>query len=108
MALNIVQQKFINEAARPHMEDIIKALYILDNFVTDYDAIQSSSNILPEDATVLDDAGSTPREDAPQLSGLNVKQLRDFSANMSAVVTPTAKEILISLMVRSLNTVLRN
>lgn len=105
--LNQVQQDFVNVAARQHMETLIKALHDLDTFVADYDALQASANALPEDATVLDDAGASPRADAPELTGTNLKALRDFSANMSAIVTDPAKQILVSLMVRSLNNVLR-
>lgn len=105
--LNQVQQDFVSQAARQHMETLIKALHDLDTFVADYDALQASANALPEDATVLDDAGAAPRSDAPELTGANVKALRDFSNNMSAIVTDPAKQVLVSLMVRSLNNVLR-
>lgn len=108
MALNQVQVKFINEAARVHMESIVKALHTLDTFVADYDALQATADALPEDATVMDDntTGTAPRADAPQLTGLNVKQLRDFSASMSAVVNAAAKQVLVGKMVRPLGTVL--
>lgn len=106
--MNQVQVKFINEAARPHMEDIVRALHILDTFIADYDALQASTDALPEDTTVLNDnkTGDAPREDAPTLTGANVKALRDFSANMSAIVTPAAKTVLIGKMVRPLSVVL--
>ena len=102
MPINEVQDAFVQEAARPHMERIVRYLHGLDTFVLDYDAIQSGPDALPEDSTVLDDG----RTDAPILTGANVRALRDFSSNMSAIVTPNAKQILISLMVRDLNTVL--
>ena len=103
MPLNEVQIAFLNEAARPHMETLVRNLHELDTWVADYDALQAGPDFLPEDGTVLDDG----RTDAPSLPGANVKALRDFSADMSAVVTPAAKQILISLMVRSLGVVLR-
>lgn len=103
MPLNEVQSRFVNEAARPHMESIVRILHELDTFVADYDAIQGSSDALVEDATILDDG----RTDAPLLSGANIKSLRDFSANMSAIVSPSAKDVLISKMVRALSTVLK-
>lgn len=107
MPLNIVQQDFVNDAARPQMETIIRIIHELDTFVVDYDALQSTADALPTDTTVLDDAGSTPRDDAPILTGKNVSDLRDFSNNMSAVITANAKNVLISLMVRNLSTVLK-
>ncbi len=59
-------------------------------------------------AGMTDDRGGTaPRADAPELTGLVLKQLRDFSASMSAIVTPAAKTTLISKMVRSLGVVLK-
>ena len=108
MPLNGVQIAFVNEAARQHMENIVRSLHQLDTFVLDYDAIQATADALPVDATVLDDnaAGDAPREGAPTLTGLNVKQLRDFSAAMSAEISPAAKLVLIGKMVRALNVVL--
>jgi hypothetical protein len=109
MALNIVQRDFVNDAARPHMEQIVKALHVLDTFVADYDALQSSADALPVNSTVLDDGpdGTAPRDDAPVLTGGQVKALRDLSASMSAVIDAPTKEILISKMVRALAVVLR-
>lgn len=109
MPLNPVQVDFINQAARQHMETVVRILHELDIFAADYDALQGGVDALPEDGTVLDDAegGAGPRADAPELTGLVLKQLRDFSASMSAVVTPTAKDTLISRMVRSLGVVLK-
>lgn len=107
MALNQVQADFVNNAARPHMEEVVKALHVLDTYVADYDALQASGDALPVDATVLDDALTAPRDDAPQLTGADLQNLRDFSANMSAVVGATAKQVLIGKMVRTLNNVLK-
>jgi len=107
MALNQVQQDFINNAARPHMEVMIRVLHELDTFIADYDALQGSADALPTDATVLDDAGATPRDDAPILTGADLQNMRNFSNTMSAVVGTAAKETLIGKMVRNLNTVLK-
>lgn len=107
MPLNTVQQDFVNGAARPHMETLVRILHELDSFVADYDALQATGDALPIDATVLDDAGSAPRDDAPNLTGADLQNLRDFSANMSAVVGAAAKQTLIARMVRSLSKVLR-
>jgi hypothetical protein len=107
--MNTVQVNFVNNAARPHMEEIVKAIHVLDTFVADYDALQNSADAIPEDATVLDDnsTGTAPRSDAPQLTGAQVKTLRDLSANMSAQVIAATKETLISKMVRPLAQVLK-
>ncbi len=100
--LNEVQIAFVNEAARPHIEQIIKAIYRLDTFVADYDAIQATCEVLPIDGTVLDDG----RTDAPALTGADLVLLRNFSETMSGNVSAAAKEALIGKMVRSLNVVL--
>jgi len=103
MPLNEVQDAFLNNAGRPHMETVVRILHELDTFVADYDAIQGSADALPEDATVLDDG----RTDAPTLTGAQLKTLRDVSANMSAQINAATKGVLISKMVRALAVVLR-
>jgi len=107
MALNQVQQDFVNNAARPHMETLVRILHELDTYVADYDALQASTDALPVDTTVLDDAGAAPRGDAPILQGNHTQTMRDLSASMSAVISGAVKEILIGKMKRNLNTVLR-
>ena len=107
MALNQVQQDFINNAARPHMESMIRIVHELDTFIADYDALQATADALAVDAVVLDDAGSAPRSDAPNLTGADIQNMRNFSQNMSLVIGNTAKTVLIGKMVRSLNTVLK-
>lgn len=105
---NQVQRDFINNAARPHMEEMIRMVHVLDTYVADYDALQASSDALPTNAVVLDDGtDTTPRDNAPQLSGADLANMATFSANMSAVVGTVAKQTLIGKMVRNLNTVLR-
>ena len=107
MALNTVQQDFVNNAARPHMEVLVRILHELDTYIADYDAIQSTSDVLPTDANVLDDAGISPRDDAPNLTGADLQTMRDLSANMSAISTGGVKTVLISKMKRSLSSILR-
>lgn len=107
MALNKVQQDFINNAARPHMETLVRILHALDTYAADYDALQSSSDALTISATILDDAGASPRDDAPQLSGADLKTMKTLSTAMSAVINAGTKNVLISKMVRNLNTVLK-
>ena len=36
MALNEVQVRFVNEAARVHMEAMVRTLHVLDTFVANY------------------------------------------------------------------------
>ena len=107
VALNQVQQDFINNAARPHMESMIRILHDLDTFIADYDALQASVDALATTTVVLDDAGASPRTDAPNLTGTDSQNMRNFSANMSLVVGAPAKQALIGKMVRNLNTVLK-
>ena len=107
MALNQVQQDFVNNAARPHLEVMIRIIHQLDTFIADYDAIQATGDALPTDTTILDDAGAAPRDDAPNLTGTDLANMKTFSANMSAVVGATAKNVLIGKMVRELSSVLR-
>jgi histidine ammonia-lyase len=107
MALNQVQQDFVNGAARPQMEVIVRILHELDTFVEDYDALQGSADALPTDSTVLDDAGSAPRDDAPELTGAQLQTLRNVSENMSLEINAATKDTLISKMVRPLAIVLK-
>lgn len=109
MPLNPIQVAFVG-TARAHLETFIRATHNLDVFVDDYKALQASVDALPEDTTILDDNvdGTAPRTDnAPTLTGMQIKILHDRSASMSSILTPTEKELLIGKMVRSLATVLR-
>ncbi len=103
MALTTVQNKFVQEAARPHLEVMIRILHELDTYIADYDAIQASPDAIPEDTVDLDDG----RTDAPAITGADLKTLRDKGITMSAVITPAVKTALVGKMVRSLSTVLK-
>lgn len=107
MALNTVQVKFVNEAARPMIERLILFRSQLDAFVIDFDNQQTP---LPTDATVLTDneAGTAARTDAPQLTGAQMNQLRLFCANMRDQISGTALNTLVGLSVRSIETILRS
>ena len=107
MALNQVQQDKVQELIRPQLDIMIRAKRDLENFVTDFDAFQLTSDALPTDATVLDDAGAAPREDAPTLVGTDIQNIRNFSENMAAVIGTTAEQVLIGKMKRTLSSVLR-
>ena len=108
MALNRVQKDHINGAVRPHMETLVRILHELDTFVADHDALQGSGDALEVNGTVMNDGdGDNPRTDAPQLSGAQIKTLRDLSAAMSLEVNAATKAVLVGKMVRPLSAVLR-
>lgn len=110
MPLNPVQVAHVGEVIRPFLETFVLGYDDFQTFVTEYDALQAGPNALPEDGTVLTDApgGTEPRTDAPQLTGAQVKLLRDRVATMLAVMTPAEFEVLIDKMVRDLQTVRRS
>lgn len=106
MALNPVQVQFVR-VARQVVERVILFRSQMDAFVLDYDNQQSP---LPTTAAVLDDndAGTAPRSDAPQLTGQQVQQLRNFCAGMRDQVTAANLNTLISVAVNDLESILRN
>ena len=89
------------------LEKIINFYYYLDGLVTELDnqqdAITNSVDELGDDGT-----GLNPRSDAPTLTGQHVAQLRAFAANMRDQVSASALDILVSLAVRDVNTIIRN
>jgi len=103
-----VQRDFINNAARPHMEVMIRILHELDTFIADYDALQGSTDVLATDnVTLNDNDAATARSDAPTLTGADIAAMRNLSSTMSGAIVPATKTILIGKMVRPLNTVLK-
>ena len=106
MALNSVQVKFVNEAARPMVEQLILFRSKLDAFVLDYDNQQTP---LPTTAAVLDDnsEGTAPRTDAPQITGAQAQSLRTFCANMRDQITGACLNTLVQVAVRSVESILR-
>jgi DNA gyrase/topoisomerase IV subunit B len=106
MALNQVQVKFVGEVIRPMIEELILFKSKLDAFVLDFDNQQTP---LPTNATVLDDndAGTSPRTDAPQLTGTQSANLRTFCANMSSQITPTQLAALVNASARPVEHILR-
>ena len=107
MALNQVQQDFVNNAGRVMLERMIQAVYVFDAYVADYDALQAGSDSIPTDSTILDDAGAAPRDDAPILLGSDLQALRNISELMSQQLSTVTKQTLIGKMKRTLNSVLR-
>ena len=106
MALNPVQVKFVNETVRPMVENIIRFRSEMDAFVLDFD---NQQNPLPTNAAALDDNsdGTAPRTDAPNLTGAQCTQLRNFCVGMRDQVSATALNTLINVAVRSLESILR-
>lgn len=104
--INEVQRLFIQEAARPTIETIIRFKAMLDAFVDDYDNQQAPITV---DGEVINDAGDLagPRLDAPNLTGTKLEQLRNFAASMSAVVNTAAEADLIAVAVRSVDLIRR-
>lgn len=104
MSLNLPQVAFVR-TSRQMIEYLIRVRTRLDAYVLDYDNQQVA---LPTDATVLDDSadGSTPRDDAPQLTGANVQSLRNFSAGMRDQINEVALDSLVELAVRDVNTII--
>jgi len=108
MPLNEVQVKFVNEAARPLIEELVRIkMTILDPFVVDFDNQQDP---LPTDATILDDGngGEAPRTDAPKLTGANVTALRNFANNMANQISDVDLAAMVELAVRPVAQIIRN
>lgn len=107
MALNPVQVQFVNEVVRPMVEKLILFRSQMDAFVLDFDNQQSP---LPTNATVLDDnaAGTAPRTDAPNITGAQATNLRNFCFGMRDQITPTSLNTLIQVSVRPLEQILRS
>jgi hypothetical protein len=106
MALTPVQVGFVTEAVRPTVEMLILFRSRLDAFILDFDNQQTP---LPTNATVLDDnvSGTAPRTDAPQLTGAQVTALRTFCGNMKGQLSDANLATLVSVSVRSVETILR-
>jgi hypothetical protein len=106
MALTPVQVNFVNQAVRPTIEQLILFRSRLDAFILDFDNQQVP---LPTNATVLDDndTGTAPRADAPQLTGAQVSALRTFCFNMKGQLSDANLATLVSVSVRSVETILR-
>lgn len=102
--LNPVQVKLVNETIRPGIEKILAISYYVEALVAELDNQQDA---LPTDGAVLNDAngGVTPREDAPNLTGINITQLRNVANNMAAQLDGPTRDALIALSVRDVPTI---
>ena len=103
--LNEVQRRFVNEGARPHIEKLLLAKHLMDTFILDAtnlsDAIANNTDIL------ADGDGTSPRTDAPQLTGQNLAQLVTYTALAADQIDGVFKNALIKLSVRRLETILK-
>ena len=103
-SLDDVQKAFVQESVRPMIEDILKFKHKLDAFVDDYDNQQVAITVNGD--TLNDGIGEAPRVGAPELTGTRISQLRTVAANMSTELDGPTYNILVSLAVRDLNTIL--
>ena len=92
----------VQQVHRPAIEAVIRCHRMLSDFVIQYDSQQDP---ILENAEALNDAagGITPRDDAPQLTGNDLKQLRDLSDTMATAINDTTFAGLVKLAVRDLN-----
>lgn len=99
--LDTVQRAFVNETIRQSLEDLVKAILKLDDFILDYD---NQQNPILETADDLGDGvdGLAPRDDAPVLTGTLLATIRTNIGQMRATITTGELNALISLLVRSL------
>lgn len=106
MPLSVPQVKFVNEAARPMIERLIRIRSELDAFVVDFDNLQVA---LPAGNLDDNDTGTAPRADAPVLTAADVTNLRNFCANMRNIIDNTAGAYttLVRLSVRPVEQILR-
>ena len=102
--LSTIQKKFVQETCRPMIEELIKMRYKLDAFVKDYDNQQTP--IVANEEILNDGVGDNPREDAPNLTGTRLSQLRTFSNNMLNQIDSSIS-VLVELSVRDLYTIIK-
>ena len=105
--LNAEQKVFVNKIIRQGLEHVVRMRYYLDALVS---VIDNQQYPIVADTEVLNDdrLSDAPRADAPQLQGVHIKQLRDLAAGMRDQISAENTSALSSLMVRDLNTVIRN
>lgn len=106
MPLNIVQQKFCNEVYRPYVEKTIAALNGLMVYTTAYSDLQASSDAIAANATVLDDDGDAPRDDAPNITGQDLADLNAHMLAINAILTDPERQALRGKAVRTLPNIL--
>ena len=101
------QKVFVNKTIRQGLEYVVRLRYYLDALVS---AIDNQADPIAADTEVLNDdrLSDAPRADAPQIQGVHIKQLRDLAAGMRDQISAENTSALSSLMVRDLDTVIRN
>eukprot|EP00919_Chromeraceae_sp_WS-2016_P051755 GHVR01122725.1.p1 GENE.GHVR01122725.1~~GHVR01122725.1.p1 ORF type:complete len:110 (+),score=14.77 GHVR01122725.1:143-472(+) len=102
--LNETQVRLVNETARPAIEKILAISYYVEALV---DELDNQQDALPTDAEVLNDGsgGTSPRTDAPNLTGAQVVALRNVANNMAAQLDGPTRNALIAVAVRDVPTI---
>jgi hypothetical protein len=104
--INQVQRTFVQGSARQHIETVIRFKSLLDSYVDDYDNQQTP---IAETADIINDNRdlTAPRDDAPNLTGNDLKTLRDLSQIMSNTLDTAYENDLISLAARPVSSIRR-
>ena len=95
----------MNETVRPTLEDVVRFKFRLDAFILDYDNQQNAI------ATTADDLGdgvdgTAPRVAVPVWTGTRLGQFRTLGGSMADALDGATLNVMIELMVRSLNFVI--
>ena len=102
--LDPVQVAFMNETVRPALEALVKFKFRADAFVLDYDNQQVPIDITADDLGD-DPTGTAPRVGAPIWTGTRLDQFRTLIGSMADTLDGTTLDVMIELMVQSLNNV---
>ena len=102
--LDQVQVAFMNETVRPALEALVKFKFRADAFVLDYDN-QQVPIVTDGDDLGDDPAGTAPRIGAPVWTGTRLAQFRTLIGSMADTLDGATLDVMIELMVRSLNNV---
>ena len=104
--LNEVQIAFTNEVVRVGIEDLIAIRYKLNALALE---LANQQSPILDNAEVLNDGdGTSPRTDAPNLTGQNVAQLKTFVDTMVGNIDDTALSALVTLAVRSVSVIIKD
>ena len=102
--LDPVQVAFMNETVRPALEALVKFKFRADAFVLDYDNQQNAIATTADDLGD-DSSGTAPRVGAPTWTGTRLAQFRTLVGDMADQLDGPTLDVMIELMVRSLNVV---
>lgn len=104
--LNEVQVAFVNEEVRVDIEKLVRIRYELSAMSLEFANQQSP---ITNNTETLNDAtgGTSPRTDAPTLTGQNVNQISAFANALLAQIDDTALDALVKLSVRTVSSIVR-